>query len=80
MLNPFSVVFVPPHCGDIGTSADSVGYLSVGTIEKYHGSCDLSVREKTWRGELGLSAHAQQTEPSGETLGTRWYWDQCGYW
>ena len=34
MLNPFSGVFVPPDGRAIGTSVETVGYLSVGPIEK----------------------------------------------
>ncbi len=42
--------------------AVTVGYLSFGPIEKIV-FCDLSVREKDWRGKPGLRAHAQHTEP-----------------
>ena len=32
----------------------TVGYLSFGLIKKYYGFCDLSVRDKDWRGKSGV--------------------------
>ena len=47
------------ECSDQNT----MGYLRFEPIEIILCFCDISAREKDWRGKPGLRAHAQYTEP-----------------